>query len=429
MRLTLKASCPMHLRRFPLDSQKCPLHISSYGYRRHDVMYAWCCSEHEKNVEVEPKVEIAQYDLINITTWGHKVALRGNSGKGVMTALSLTTLGFGGKAQMPKVSYPTALDWFVILCFSFVFATMVEYAAINFTDKLAKDLKKVKEKLLKKNNPPPKQIPEDETSPGAVVETLGLPKELTRSLSTGNLPSSGITLDVPHPSTSRQPQDVPREEVVEEPFTKKEVTKKLNRGYYFGRIKKLEDKEIPMSPPLTRRIRRITDASEGKYDPSDSPQLGGPRGIPVITVTRRHSDGNVGDLSFDSTEYVPASAYEEMEFDNVLDRGPEDDFTVDYERSNIDRFASSTRRSFRKFVMKPVRMWQDVHFLPDPEDTSRQMMSGEPRAKFTVLDITSRRWFPLSFIFLQAIYWMAYMFYITDDFPEKQYKILRRVRT
>ncbi|CAG2069147.1 unnamed protein product, partial [Timema podura] len=29
MRLTLKASCPMHLRRFPLDSQKCPLHISS----------------------------------------------------------------------------------------------------------------------------------------------------------------------------------------------------------------------------------------------------------------------------------------------------------------------------------------------------------------------------------------------------------------
>nr|CAD7450583.1 unnamed protein product [Timema bartmani] len=356
-----------------------------------------------------------------VSFWIDPDDVPGRVALGVMTALSLTTLGFGGKAQMPKVSYPTALDWFVILCFSFVFATMVEYAAINFTDKLAKDLKKVKEKLLKKNSPP-KQIPEDESSPGAVVETLGVPKEITRSLSVGNLPSSGITLDVPHPSTS---QDVPREEVVEEPFTKKEVTKKLNRGYYFGRIKKLEDKEIPMSPPLTRRIKRITDSTEGKYDP----HFGGPHDIPVITVTRRHSDGNVGDLSFDSTEYVPASAYEEMEFDNVLDRGPEDDFTVDYGRSNMDRFASSTRRSFRKFVMKPVRMWQDVHFLPDPEDTSRQMMSGEQRAKFTVLDITSRRWFPLSFVFLQAIYWVAYMFYITDDFPEKQYKILRRVRT
>nr|CAD7445972.1 unnamed protein product [Timema bartmani] len=60
------------------------------GYRRQDVMYAWCCSEHEKNVEIEPKVEIAQYDLINITTWGHKVALRGNSGKAQMVACPTT---------------------------------------------------------------------------------------------------------------------------------------------------------------------------------------------------------------------------------------------------------------------------------------------------------------------------------------------------
>jgi hypothetical protein len=62
---------------------------------------------------------------------------------GVTTVLSMTTMGFGGRAQMPKVSYRMALDWFVILCFTFVFAVMVEYACINFIDTLTKDLKKI----------------------------------------------------------------------------------------------------------------------------------------------------------------------------------------------------------------------------------------------------------------------------------------------
>lgn len=59
---------------------------------------------------------------------------------GVTTVLSMTTLGFGGRSQMPRTSYATALDWFVILCFAFVFASMVEYAAINFMDKMVKDI-------------------------------------------------------------------------------------------------------------------------------------------------------------------------------------------------------------------------------------------------------------------------------------------------
>jgi gamma-aminobutyric acid receptor subunit alpha len=55
----------------------------------------------------------------------------------------MTTMGFGGRAQMPRVPYATALDSFVIICFSFVFAVMVEYAAINFLDKVAGDMKKL----------------------------------------------------------------------------------------------------------------------------------------------------------------------------------------------------------------------------------------------------------------------------------------------
>jgi gamma-aminobutyric acid receptor subunit alpha len=60
-----------------------------------------------------------------------------------MTVLTMTTMGFGGRAQMPRVPYATALDSFVIICFSFVFAVMIEYAAINFLDKAAGDMRKL----------------------------------------------------------------------------------------------------------------------------------------------------------------------------------------------------------------------------------------------------------------------------------------------
>lgn len=44
-------------------------------------------------------------------------------------------MGFGGRSSLPRVAYATAIDWFVILCFSFVFAAMVEYACVNVVDR------------------------------------------------------------------------------------------------------------------------------------------------------------------------------------------------------------------------------------------------------------------------------------------------------
>lgn len=75
----------------------------------------------------------------------------------------MTTLGFGGRSQMPRTSYATALDWFVIICFSFVFASMVEYATINFLDKMTKDVaakaskKKPPTELADGEEPPPEE--------------------------------------------------------------------------------------------------------------------------------------------------------------------------------------------------------------------------------------------------------------------------------
>ena len=38
-RLTLQASCPMNLVKFPLDSQTCKLQIGSFAYTAKDVVY------------------------------------------------------------------------------------------------------------------------------------------------------------------------------------------------------------------------------------------------------------------------------------------------------------------------------------------------------------------------------------------------------
>ena len=49
----------------------------------------------------------------------------------------MTKLGFGGRDIFPMVSHATALDYFVLMCFWFTFATMIEYAAINYLQRYA----------------------------------------------------------------------------------------------------------------------------------------------------------------------------------------------------------------------------------------------------------------------------------------------------
>lgn len=48
----------------------------------------------------------------------------------------MVTMGFGGKRE--KVGSATAIDWFVIMCFTFVFSALVEYAFVNYIDNYEK---------------------------------------------------------------------------------------------------------------------------------------------------------------------------------------------------------------------------------------------------------------------------------------------------
>ena len=62
MRLTVKATCPMDLTYFPMDSQLCTLEIESYGYTMDDVVYSW---DHQAgSVEVSPDVSLAEFYVV-----------------------------------------------------------------------------------------------------------------------------------------------------------------------------------------------------------------------------------------------------------------------------------------------------------------------------------------------------------------------------
>lgn len=44
----------------------------------------------------------------------------------------MTTLSISARHSLPKVSYATAMDWFIAVCFAFVFSSLIEFAAVNY---------------------------------------------------------------------------------------------------------------------------------------------------------------------------------------------------------------------------------------------------------------------------------------------------------
>src|SRR4029434_582778 len=53
---------------------------------------------------------------------------------------TMTTLSTVARNSLPRVSYVTAMDLFVAVCFLFVFAAMMEYAALNYYSYCVKPL-------------------------------------------------------------------------------------------------------------------------------------------------------------------------------------------------------------------------------------------------------------------------------------------------
>jgi hypothetical protein len=63
---------------------------------------------------------------------------------GITTILTMTFLGLEARNDLPKVTYSTALDFFVFLSFAFIFATIIQASKLylrNLVREICKPLK------------------------------------------------------------------------------------------------------------------------------------------------------------------------------------------------------------------------------------------------------------------------------------------------
>ncbi|XP_031754593.1 gamma-aminobutyric acid receptor subunit alpha-6 [Xenopus tropicalis] len=179
MRLTIKAECPMRLMNFPMDGHACPLKFGSYAYPKSEIVYTWKKGP-LYSVEVpEESSSLLQYDLVGqkvssetllsntgeyslqvvmfflqrkigyyiihtyipcsmtvvlsqVVFWINKESVPARTVAGITTVLTMTTLSISARHSFPKVSYATAMDWFIAVCFAFVFSALIEFAAVNY---------------------------------------------------------------------------------------------------------------------------------------------------------------------------------------------------------------------------------------------------------------------------------------------------------
>ncbi|XP_067134198.1 gamma-aminobutyric acid receptor subunit beta-like isoform X2 [Centruroides vittatus] len=144
MRFTTTLACMMDLHYYPLDSQNCTVEIESYGYTVRDVIMHWT----ETPVVGVEQAELPQFSILRYETTDRKEQLA----TGITTVLTMTTISTGVRSSLPRISYVKAIDIYLVMCFVFVFAALLEYAAVNYTYWGARAKKKTKMKDNKQDS-------------------------------------------------------------------------------------------------------------------------------------------------------------------------------------------------------------------------------------------------------------------------------------
>ncbi|CAB1447457.1 unnamed protein product [Pleuronectes platessa] len=99
--------------------------------------------------------------LSQVSFWLNRESVPARTVFGVTTVLTMTTLSISARNSLPKVAYATAMDWFIAVCYAFVFSALIEFATVNYFTKrgwawdgksVVTDKKKERASVLKKNN-------------------------------------------------------------------------------------------------------------------------------------------------------------------------------------------------------------------------------------------------------------------------------------
>ncbi|KAG0727564.1 Gamma-aminobutyric acid receptor subunit beta-like [Chionoecetes opilio] len=101
-----------------------------------------------------------------VSFWINHEATSARVALGITTVLTMTTISTGVRSSLPRISYVKAIDIYLVMCFVFVFAALLEYAAVNYTywgQRAKKKAKKMKESNGQQNKQSP-AIKEDGVS-------------------------------------------------------------------------------------------------------------------------------------------------------------------------------------------------------------------------------------------------------------------------
>ncbi|KAK5874920.1 hypothetical protein CesoFtcFv8_027463 [Champsocephalus esox] len=73
--------------------------------------------------------------LSQVSFWLNRESVPARTVFGVTTVLTMTTLSISARNSLPKVAYATAMDWFIAVCYAFVFSALIEFATVNYFTK------------------------------------------------------------------------------------------------------------------------------------------------------------------------------------------------------------------------------------------------------------------------------------------------------
>lgn len=72
-----------------------------------------------------------------VSFWIHREATSDRVGLCVTAVLTLSTISLDSRTDLPKVKYATALDWFLLMSFIYIIATLLEFAGVHYFTKVA----------------------------------------------------------------------------------------------------------------------------------------------------------------------------------------------------------------------------------------------------------------------------------------------------
>nr|CAB3248029.1 gamma-aminobutyric acid receptor subunit rho-2-like [Phallusia mammillata] len=187
VKITTTVACQMSLYNFPLDTESCSLMFQSMGHSKDELILEWSVGKgmedlfmdtrlvtnmpkfrlvhhtfHSQNVsmtgiaqyaageksQLQVSFELKRYllsvffqsyfpamimvVLAGLGMWIDPRSVPARVSMGVTSVLTISTIITGLKSSLPKVSYLTAMDIYLWVCFLFVFSTVLEFCVLNF---------------------------------------------------------------------------------------------------------------------------------------------------------------------------------------------------------------------------------------------------------------------------------------------------------